>query len=128
MLDSGNEIIGFVLNSIRLAADLFTLVISIIISIIVIYHLCHTRMKQDEKITITLFANIYVLIVIVMLTTASINVQVLRGDMYKQNFDSSWCRFMGYLPIVLFCTLYHVFVDQVSPNQSLNNLLNLFFC
>ncbi len=71
-------------------------------------------MKRDEKITIILCGNIYILILILTITSTPTHIEMLIGDLYGTNFDSLGCVFMAYVPFIISCTLYLVFVDQVS--------------
>jgi hypothetical protein len=47
----------------------------------------------------------------------SFNIQTLLGDVYGNNFDSSWCIFRGYFICVTTCTTYHAFVIQVNNEK-----------
>ncbi|CAF2889024.1 unnamed protein product [Rotaria sp. Silwood2] len=112
MLNNNYERIGFVLNLIQLIENLFSFLAALIVSSAIVYNLYCGRLKRHEKITIILCAHIYVLVLILMIITTSMNINTLLGDLYKLNFDSSWCRCMGYLAIVVFCTLSQAFVNQ----------------
>jgi hypothetical protein len=114
MFANKTELIGFVLNVIQLTQNSFAFFISLIVIIIIIYHMCTNRMKRDVKITLILCANIYILIFLLMIVLVQMNVQTLMGNLYGREFDTFWCMFIGYLAPVIFYTLYHGFVNQVS--------------
>ncbi|CAF1001743.1 unnamed protein product [Rotaria sordida] len=105
-------IVGFVLTLISLINSSFATVISVIVIGIIIYHQYHNRLRREEKITLILSANIYFFMNIYVVILISSNIQTLLGDIYEKNFDSSWCKFRGYLLLVACCALFHGFVIQ----------------
>ncbi|CAF3927445.1 unnamed protein product [Rotaria sordida] len=107
-------IIGFVLNLISLIHGSFAIVISVIVIGIIIYHQYHNRSTREEKITLILSVNIYFYMIIYVAVLVSGNIHTLLGDIYEQNFDSSWCIFRGYLIPVSCCALFHAFAIQIT--------------
>ena len=119
MIDYGQGIVGFILTLISLIHGLIACVISCMaVAIIIAYHY-HNRLKREEKITLLLSTNIYLLIFLYIVPLISCNIQTIIGDVYGNNFDSSWCTFRGYYIVATCCALYHAFVTQVSIEISL---------
>lgn len=114
MLFNRYQDIGFVLNIIQLIANSISFCVALVISIITIHHLKFARLKQRQKIIIILCCYIYVFLLILTTIMISINIKTLLGDLYNLHLDSPSCILFEYLTIVIFCTLYHVFVNQVS--------------
>jgi hypothetical protein len=104
---------AFIINLIALVHGLFACIISTIIFVIIIYHQLNNRMKRVNKITLFLYANIYLFILVYSAALVSFNIQTLLGDLYGQNFDSTWCTFRGYFIAAMLCALYNGFVIQV---------------
>jgi hypothetical protein len=117
MVDYERGIVGYVLNLISLISGLVVSVISLMLVAIIIYHQYTNRLKREEKITLALSANIYLFIFIEIITSISFNIQTLIGDVYGNNFDSSWCIIRGYFICMTFFTLYHTFVVQVNNEK-----------
>jgi len=114
MISYGHGIVGYVLNVISLIHSSIACVISPMVIAIIIYHQYYNRLKREEKITLVLSANIYLLIFIFTLQLISFNIQTLIGDVYGNNFDSSSCIFRGYFLTVMCSALYHAFVVEVN--------------
>jgi tetrahydromethanopterin S-methyltransferase subunit C len=114
MFDYGHGIVGYVLTLISLIHGSLLAVISFIVVAIIIYHQYNNRLKPEEKITLVLSANIYLLIFIYIIELISCNIQTLIGDVYGNNFNSSWCIFRSYFIVVMSCSMYHAFVIQVN--------------
>lgn len=119
MLDDGQGIVGFILTLISLIHGLIACVISFTVVAIIIGYQNHNRLKRGEKITLLLSTNIYSLIFLYIVPLISFNVQTIIGDVYGNNFDSSWCTFRGYDIVAMCCGLYHAFVAQVNIEISL---------
>jgi hypothetical protein len=117
MIDYGRGIIGYILNLISLISGLVVFVISLMVVAIIIYHQYTNRLKREEKITLILSANIYLVIFIEIIPIISFNIQTLIGDVYGNNFDSSWCVIRGYFICMMCCTVYHTFVIQVNDEK-----------
>jgi hypothetical protein len=113
MFNNGSSITGSVLTVITLVHNSFACVISAIVFIIIIHHQGNQRTKLETRIHFILCANIYLLICLYTATILSLNIQTLLGDLYGQNFHSSWCPFRGYFIVVLCCALYNAFAVQV---------------
>jgi hypothetical protein len=114
MTNSGNNIAAFVICIIALIHGSFACLISAIIFIAIIYRLYKDRFKRGNRITLILCADIYLMIFIYASVLVSLNIQTLLGDLYGQNFDSSWCTFRGYFLSAMLCALYTGFAVQVS--------------
>jgi hypothetical protein len=108
------RIVGYVLTLISLVDSSIAWVISLMVIDIIIYHQYHNRLKREEKITLALSANIYLLIFMYILQLISFNIQTLLGDVYGNHFDSSWCIFRECFLVAMHCALYHAFVTQVN--------------
>jgi len=117
MVDYGHGMVGYVLNLISLISGLVVCVISLMVVAIIIYHQYNNRLKREEKITLALFANIYLFFLTETIPIISINIQTLIGDVYGNNFDSSWCIFRGYFICTISCAQYHAFVIQVNNEK-----------
>jgi hypothetical protein len=118
---------GFILNLITLGINIFTCLILFIIWITIIHHVWHKLLKTEDRIIVILSANIYMVISFSTGIILSFNIQTLLGDLYKQNFASSWCVFIGYLQFSIMGALYWSFVNQVdSKLGSVIHLKNLF--
>jgi len=114
MISYGHGIVGYVLTFISLIHSSIACVISPMVIAIIVYHQYHNRLKREEKITLVLSANIYLIIFICILQLISFNIQTLIGDVYGNNFDSSSCILRGYFLAVTICAFYHAFVTQVN--------------
>jgi hypothetical protein len=114
MINNEKNIAALIISVIALVHSLFACVISIIMFIIIIYHQCNNRLKRINKITLFLCANIYLLIFLYTTGLISLNIYSILGDLYDQNFDSSWCTFTGYFVLAMLCAVYIGFVVQVS--------------
>jgi hypothetical protein len=114
MINSETNTIAFTINIIALVHGLFACIFSVVIFVIIIYHLYKKRVKRENKIVFILSANIYLLIFIYATTLISFNIDTLLGDLYNLNFDSSWCTFRGYFVSVMLGALYFGFVIQVN--------------
>ena len=79
-------------------------------------------MKPENRITLVLCANLYVLIFMYSTTLVSLTVSSILGELYGQSFSSSWCVFRGYFVSAMLCALYIGFVVQVS--HELERLIN----
>ncbi|CAF1302057.1 unnamed protein product [Adineta steineri] len=87
---------GFILSSVSLGFNTFACLISCIIFLIIIYHLCYNHVKREDKITIVLCAHIYLTILICSLMLISMNIRSI----------------LGYLSIILLGMLYMTFLNQ----------------
>jgi hypothetical protein len=117
MVNYTDGLVGYVLTLISLINGLFVFVISFMVLAIIIYHQYNNRLKREEKVTLVLSANIYLFIFINIITIISSNIQTLLGDVYGNNFDSSWCIFRGYFICVVTCAFYHTFAIQVNNEK-----------
>jgi hypothetical protein len=118
---------GFILNLITLSINIFTCLILFIIWITIIHHVWYKLLKHEDRTIVILSANIYMIISFFTGILVSFNIQTLLGDLYKYNFNSSWCIFIGYLHSVIGGGLYWSFVNQVNSKLgSIINLKNLF--
>jgi hypothetical protein len=117
MVDYGHGIVGYVLTLISLISGLVVFVISLMVVAIIMHHQYTNRLRREEKITLVLSASIYLFILIQIITMISFNIQTLIGDVYGNNFDSSWCIFGGYFVCVVWCGAYHTFVIQVNNEE-----------
>jgi uncharacterized membrane protein len=117
MIDYGYGIVGYVLNLISLISGLVVFIISMMVVAIIIYHQYKNRLKREEKITLILSANIYLLFFIEIIPIISINIQTLIGDVYGNNFDSSWCVIRGYFICITAFSVYHTFAIQVNNEK-----------
>jgi hypothetical protein len=113
MINNETNTTAFTLNIIVLVYDLFACIFSFVIFMFIIYHLYKNRVKRENKIVFILSANIYLLILIYSITLVSFNIDILLGDLYDLNFDSSWCTFRGYFVSVMLGALYFGFIVQV---------------
>ena len=104
---------GFILNTITICLSLSTCLISLIISIVIIYHCCYNRIRQEDKVTIIHGISIYILLLIYTAILLSFNIQTFVGDLYEIDFNSFRCIFMGYFSPVIIGTLYCGFGNQV---------------
>ena len=118
MIEYGQRLVGFILTIITLIHGLLAEIVSFIVICIVIHHQYNHRLKREAKITFLLSTNIYILIFIYITPSIIFNVQTILGVIYGYNFDSSWCKFNGFLILVLCCALYHAFVVQVNNSFS----------
>jgi hypothetical protein len=118
MINNGNNTAAFVLNVIALVHGSFACIISSITFIIIIWHEYKDRMKRQDRITLILCGNIYLMIFLQSLTLVSMNIHTLLGDLYGENFDSPWCTFRAYFLLAMFCAIYYGFVDQVSSDYA----------
>ncbi|CAF1505093.1 unnamed protein product [Adineta ricciae] len=112
MLEGKNKLIGLVLTSITFAFAISATIISLIVSITLIYNWCRARIQQNEKITIYLCIHIYLSIFTSTSMTSATNIQTLFGDLLGQSFDSPWCIFSGYFALLQVSTMYVSFVNQ----------------
>jgi hypothetical protein len=117
MVDYGHGMVGYVLNLISLISGLVVCVISLMVVAIIIYHQYNNRLKREEKITLALFTNIYLFMLIEIIPIISFNIQTLIGDVYGNNFDSSWCIIRGYFIVLIAFCGYHTFVIQVNNEK-----------
>lgn len=114
MANYGRGVVGYVLTLIGLVHGCFTLLISLVIIIVIVRHQQRQQLRREAHITLILSANIYTLILILMIALIIINVQSLTGDVYDTDFSSSACVFKGYFVASMFCAVYLAFVTQVS--------------
>jgi hypothetical protein len=114
MTNNGNNITAVVICIIALVHGTFACLISAILFIAIIYRLYKDQFKRGNRITLILCADIYLMIFIYASVLVSLNIQTLLGDLYGQNFDSSWCTFRGYFVSAMLCALYTGFAVQVS--------------
>ncbi|CAF4016623.1 unnamed protein product [Rotaria sordida] len=112
MIDYGRGIVGFILTLISLIHGSAAWVISFMVVVIIIRYQYNNRLKREEKITLLLSTNIYLLIFLYITALISCNIQTIVGDIHGNNFDSSWCVFVGYYIVATCCALYHAFVTQ----------------
>ncbi|CAF3718057.1 unnamed protein product [Adineta steineri] len=103
---------GFVLPLLTVIHGLIASIMSAIVFFIIIYHQHNHRIKQEERITLILCANIYLCIFLCSTMLLLLNIQTLLGDLYDLNFDSTQCIFSGYLNLIFIYTLYYGFVTQ----------------
>lgn len=120
MLYNVNNIIGAVLNLLTAIFNLFACLISIIVLVCIIYRQYSTRIKRQEKIILTLAANIYIYIFLYDIVQLLLGIYTILGDFYGIHFNSSWCVFNGYFISVLLSALYYGFIVQVNINH-INN-------
>lgn len=113
MFTNENKKIGFVLTSITVITSLSASLISLIIFCLIIYHISRDRMRKRDKVILLLCGNIYLCILIYMIILSSMNIQTILGDLYERNFESAWCKFVGYMSPTILCVLYYSFVNQV---------------
>ncbi len=118
MVNEENHTTNCLLALMTVILGSFTSVISAIVFIIITHHQYNDRMKRRDKITLTLSANIYLLIFLTTTILIPFNIQTLLGDLYGKDFNSSLCTYHGYFTVVLICTLYDRFVIQVSINMT----------
>ncbi|CAF1031028.1 unnamed protein product [Adineta steineri] len=121
---------GFVLPLLTVIHGSIASIMSTIVFFIIIYHQHNNRIKQEERITLILCANIYLCIFLCSTMLLLLNIQTLLGDLYGLNFDSTQCIFSGYLNLIFIYTLYYGFVTQQPVNnriatQSTTNRDNL---
>ena len=116
MIAYGHGTVGFVLTVLSLIAALFTFIFSFVVLLIIVYHLHHHRhqLKREDKITFLLSSYIYLFTLNFTLVAISMNIQTLIGDIYGNDFYSSWCVFRGYWFFVAVFAAYYVFVVQVN--------------
>jgi hypothetical protein len=107
---------GFILHVIALVFSTLLCLITSMILTVIIYHFYCKRIKQEDKVTIILCINIYLMILVVTVIIVSFNIQTLLGDLYEQDFNSSWCIFIGYIWGVFLTALYWSFINQVIIN------------
>jgi hypothetical protein len=117
MIDYGHGIVGYVLTMISLIHGSITCVVSASMVVIIIYHQTHHRLKREEKITLLLSGYIYFFICIYITILISTNIQMLIGDEYGTNYDTSSCIFREYFFLVICCAMYHTFVVQVNTED-----------
>ena len=117
MLNNQDKKIGFVLTCITFGFSLFACLISYIVFIIILYNLYYKLIQRKDRITILLCANIYLLISIFTTIVVSMNIRTILGDLYGQSFDSLSCLFSGYAYLVILCSLYMAFVNQVIKKK-----------
>ncbi|CAF4194569.1 unnamed protein product, partial [Adineta steineri] len=96
MINNQTKINGFILSSVSLGLNTFACLISCIIFLIIMYHLCYNHVKREDKITVVLCGQIYLAILINALMLISMNVRSM----------------LGYLAIVMLGMLYMTFVNQ----------------
>ena len=113
MLDNQNKVTGFVLTLITLTNSLCECLISMIILCLMIYNIFSSPLRRRDKIILFLCCNIYFWILIYMTILSWTNIQTALGDLYDQDFNSSWCIFIGYISPTILCVLYYSFVNQV---------------
>jgi len=107
------SITGFVLNCITLSVSICTCIISCLVLILIIHNLWRTRLNRENKIVLTLAANIYLLISFCTAVLTSFNVQTVLGELYECHFNSTFCLFVGYIINVLFGALIWSFANRV---------------
>ena len=120
MITYGHGILGYIFSFLSVIFGLLTGILSLIVILIILYHLRHhhRRLKREEKITLLLSSHIYSYILILTMVSSSMNIQSLIGDVYGNNFDSSWCVFQGYCFLVSAGIVYYGFVVQVIRFQN----------
>ena len=105
---------GFIITCVTLSFS----VIGSVVSAGVLMWLAYFRIKQPThsrgKVALLLSAYIYLLAATCMVTLASKSIHTILGDLIGWNSDSLWCKFRGYFVSALICSLYNVFVLQVS--------------
>ncbi|CAF1230565.1 unnamed protein product [Adineta steineri] len=104
--------VDFVLTLLTVIHGSIASIMSTIVFFIIIYHQHNNRIKQEERITLILCANIYISIFLCSIILILLNIQTLLGDLYDLNFDSTPCVFLGYINAVLICNLYYGFTGQ----------------
>ena len=118
MINYGHGVVGFVLTAISLVFLVISCMVSFVVIIIIVAHQCSHRLEREEKITLVLSSHIYFFLCIFTIFQASMNIQTLIGDIYGNDFYSSWCIFRGYALLVSGTTMYFTFVIQVSVHDS----------
>ena len=101
---------GFVLNVMTLIISILTCLVSFIIFVGIVYHLCYDRIKKDDKITIIHCVNIYGCIFVLTVVVISFNIQTLLGDLYQKEFNSSICMVFG---IFFTGTSWYVYIGHL---------------
>ena len=120
MIHYGHGTTGYTLTIFSLISSLLTGIVSLGVILIIIYHLYHhhRHLKREEKISLILLSHIYLFVLIFIVVLISMNIQTVIGDVYGNNFDSSWCVFQGYWMLVNGSVMYCGFVIQVCLSES----------
>jgi hypothetical protein len=106
------SIAGLALTISTLGLCLLVSSISMLVLVTIAYYYNKDQRKSDEKIALMLSASIYLVIFTLMMVNMSTHIQTILGDLYGDDFNSSWCIFRGFLLTLLPCLLYHLFVVQ----------------
>jgi hypothetical protein len=115
MNNSESSTAGIVITVVSIVhASLACIISAIVFIIIIVYYQEKHRMKRENRIHLVLCANIYLFICVYTATLLSLNIHTLLGDLYGQNFDSSWCTFRGYFMSVMLGVVYNGFAVQVN--------------
>ena len=114
MNNSDDETTGLVLDIVSFSLISTNILVSLAVFITIVYHCFRGHAHLSERIPVMLSANMYLLILALMVILLSINLQTTLGDLYGLNFDSPACRFQGFLLGVFLSTLFDSFVVQVN--------------
>ena len=115
MIGYGQGPVGLALTLIALVFASFACIVSLAIIILIIYY--HRRLEREEKITLVLSFHIYFFLFIIAALQMSMNIQTLVGDVYGNDFYSTWCILQGYFILVSGTAMYFTFVVQVNTEQ-----------
>lgn len=87
--------------------------------IILLSNLHRKKIKQEDKMSIKLCVNIYIVIWIYACLLISTNIQSILGDLYAINFDSFSCILIGYVLLIILYMFYMTFINQVINLKSI---------
>lgn len=114
MVEYGHGAIGFVLTLIAFICALFACIFSLLVVILIIVYQYHRQLEREERIALVLSLYIYFFLFIFASLQMSLNIQTLVGDVYGNDFNSTWCVLRAYFIIVSGTSMYFTFVVQVS--------------
>ncbi|CAF0762198.1 unnamed protein product [Adineta steineri] len=96
MINDQTKTNGFILSSASLGFSTFACLISSIVFLIIIYHLCYNHVKREDKTTVVLCGHIYLTILIYSALLISMSVRSI----------------LGYLAVILLGMLHMNFLNQ----------------
>ena len=122
MFSEEHRFLGFLLTSLSIGEIIFACLLTSIVLVLIMFHLFHNRIEQDDRAIIILSINIYLSCLIYMLLFFIFLLRSAIGDIYHIEFDTPGCVFIGYIYAVSLCILYISFTNQVMNDFSIQNI------
>jgi len=93
---------------------MFTILLSSITFFILIHTFLTTTVKKKDSVLFAINANILCFIFLTALLVSLFCFNTIFGELYGNNFRTSWCIFSGYAIIVLVFVMYNTIASQVN--------------